>query len=173
MGIHRALNFKGILYEPVKLSFPGMKPKCEELLDMAAPCADDTVPIIEFLGVNYKALNDLPAILNLFNARFTQNDGFRDLPGVGRSCAAECDRNDITELKGGEEAKVLEGLGSNREPLKQHMASEDDTEEPTYIDFRDAGMVKRIETSSAEKYKVLMDLYGDDIITELMQNVDK
>jgi len=43
---------------------------------------DDTVPIIEILGPNYRALNDSTPIAVLLNERFPEKDGFKDLKGI-------------------------------------------------------------------------------------------
>ena len=43
---------------------------------------EETVPLIEILGPNYKALNDSTPIAVLLNARFTEKDGFKDLKGI-------------------------------------------------------------------------------------------
>lgn len=77
-----ALNYKGIPYQTIKLSYPAIKPKCEELfLEMAG--LDATVPIIEILGPNYKALNDSTPIARLLNERFTAEMGYKHLKDVG------------------------------------------------------------------------------------------
>ncbi|KAH8799731.1 hypothetical protein F5884DRAFT_847958 [Xylogone sp. PMI_703] len=77
-----ALNYKGIPYTTVKLSYPAIKPKCEELFtDMTG--LDATVPIIEILGPNYKALNDSTPIAHLLNERFTEEMGYKHLRDVG------------------------------------------------------------------------------------------
>ncbi|KAL3420580.1 glutathione s-transferase [Phlyctema vagabunda] len=76
-----ALNFKGIPFKTIKLSYPAIKPKCEELLgDLTG--LEATVPIIEILGDNHKALNDSIPIAELLNERFTEADGFRHLEGL-------------------------------------------------------------------------------------------
>ena len=43
---------------------------------------DGTVPIIEILGPNYKALNDSTPIAVLLNERFPEKDGFKNLNGI-------------------------------------------------------------------------------------------
>jgi len=43
---------------------------------------EETVPIIEILGPNYKALNDSTPIARLLNERFTEKDGFKDLKRI-------------------------------------------------------------------------------------------
>jgi hypothetical protein len=51
-----ALNYQGIPYTTTELSYPGFKPTCEKLFsDMTG--LEATVPIIEILGPDYKALN--------------------------------------------------------------------------------------------------------------------
>jgi hypothetical protein len=76
-----ALDYKGIPYTTTKLSYPGIKPTCERLFsDMTG--LEATVPIIEILGPDYKALNDSAPIARLLNERFTEKDGFKDLKGV-------------------------------------------------------------------------------------------
>lgn len=76
-----ALNFKGIPYTVTKLSYPGIKPKCEELFsDMTG--LEATVPIIEILQPPYKALNDSTPIAKLLNERFTEADGYKHLKDV-------------------------------------------------------------------------------------------
>ena len=80
--IRFALNYKRIPYATTKLSYPAIKPKCEELfLDMTG--LDATVPIIEILGPNYKALNDSTPIAQLLNERFTAGMGYKHLKDVG------------------------------------------------------------------------------------------
>lgn len=76
-----ALNFKGIPYTVTKLSYPGIRPKCEELFsDMTG--LEATVPIIEILQPPYKALNDSTPIAKLLNERFTEADGYKHLKDV-------------------------------------------------------------------------------------------
>ncbi|CZR55319.1 uncharacterized protein PAC_05206 [Phialocephala subalpina] len=83
-----ALNFKGIPYTVTKLSYPGIKPKCEELLkDMTG--LEATVPIIEILQEPYKALNDSTPIAKLLNERFTEADGYKHLKDVEKLDAYE------------------------------------------------------------------------------------
>jgi hypothetical protein len=80
--IRFVLNYKGIPYTTTKLSYPAIKPKCEELFpDMTG--LDATVPIIEILGPNYKALNDSTPIAHLLNERFTAEMGYKHLQNVG------------------------------------------------------------------------------------------
>jgi hypothetical protein len=75
------LNYKGIPYTTTKLSFPAIKPKCEELFpDMTG--LEATVPIVEILGPNYKALNDSTPIAHLLNERFTAEMGYKHLEDV-------------------------------------------------------------------------------------------
>ncbi|PQE16314.1 glutathione S-transferase protein [Rutstroemia sp. NJR-2017a WRK4] len=73
-----ALNYKGIPYTTVKVSYPGIKPLCEKLFpDMTDIGA--TVPIIEILQPPYQVLNDSTPIAKLLNERFTEKDGYKDL----------------------------------------------------------------------------------------------
>ncbi|KAE8451024.1 hypothetical protein EG329_004696 [Mollisiaceae sp. DMI_Dod_QoI] len=83
-----ALNYKGIPYTVAKLSYPGIRPKCEELFpDMTG--LEATVPIIEILQPPYKALNDSTPIVKLLNERFTEADGFKHLKDVEKVDAYE------------------------------------------------------------------------------------
>lgn len=76
-----ALNYKQIPYTVTNLSYPAIRPKCEELFpDMTG--LEATVPIIEILQPPYKALNDSTPIVNLLNERFTEKDGFKHLKGL-------------------------------------------------------------------------------------------
>jgi hypothetical protein len=76
-----ALNYKGIPYVTVKLSYPDIKPTCEKLFpDMTGLVA--TVPIIEALGPDYKPLNDSTPIAMLLNERFTEEMGYKHLKDV-------------------------------------------------------------------------------------------
>lgn len=128
---------------------------------------DETVPIIEILGPDYKALNDSTPIAVLLNEKFTEKDGFKDLKGIDdaskwemevgmlgrhvirwimndiyensldpndgskkyfkstREDYLKCELKDVTEVKGGGEAAVLEGIKSSWIPLKDRMATED------------------------------------------------
>ncbi|KAJ8070709.1 hypothetical protein OCU04_001080 [Sclerotinia nivalis] len=73
-----ALNYKGIPYTTVKVSYPGIKPLCERLFpDMTDIGA--TVPIVEILQPPHRVLNDSTPIAKLLNERFTEKDGYRDL----------------------------------------------------------------------------------------------
>lgn len=84
-----ALNYKGIPYETVKISYPAIEPKCKELFaDMTG--LEATVPIIEVLGPQYKPLNDSAPIAMLLNERFTEEMGYRHLNGVEELAGYEC-----------------------------------------------------------------------------------
>lgn len=81
-----ALNYKGIPYATTKLSYPSIRPKCEELFpDMTG--IEATVPIIEILQPPTKALNDSTPIARLLNERFTERDGYKDLKLVDEVAA--------------------------------------------------------------------------------------
>lgn len=81
--IRYALNYKQIPYTVTKLSYPAIRPKCEELSpDMTG--LEATVPIIEILQAPYKALNDSTPIVNLLNERFTEKDGYKNLRDVDK-----------------------------------------------------------------------------------------
>ncbi len=83
-----ALNYKGIPYTVAKISYPGIRPKCEELFpDMTG--LEATVPIIEILQPPYKALNDSTPIVKLLNERFTEADGFKHHKDVEKVDAYE------------------------------------------------------------------------------------
>lgn len=162
-----ALNYKGIPYTTVKLSYPGIKPECERLFpDMTGVRA--TVPIIEILQPPYKVLNDSTPIAKLLNERFTEKDGYKDLKLVDQvdeydSSGAQflgraitrwimndvyenaldkedgsreyfkttregflgCELKDVTEVRGGGEAAVLEDLKVQWASLRERMAKED------------------------------------------------
>ena len=75
------LNYKGIPYTTVKISYPEIKPTVEKLLP-SMDNVESTVPIIEVLGPDYKALNDSVPIANYLNERFTEKDGFKFLAGL-------------------------------------------------------------------------------------------
>lgn len=78
-----ALNYKQIPYTVTKISYPGIRGKCEELFgDLDAAGVEATSPIIEILQPPYKALNDSTPIVKLLNERFTGKDGFKHLKGV-------------------------------------------------------------------------------------------
>jgi len=77
-----ALNFKGIPYITKKLSYPSILPKCEQLFP-SLEGLDATVPIIEILGADYKALNDSTPVAKLLNERFTKEMGYKHLEDVG------------------------------------------------------------------------------------------
>jgi hypothetical protein len=79
-----ALNYKGIPYTTVKLSYPGIKPVCDRLFPNN-PEIIATVPIIEILQPPYQALNDSTPIAKLLNERFTEKDGYRDLKLVDQA----------------------------------------------------------------------------------------
>jgi hypothetical protein len=76
-----ALNYKQIPYTTTKISYPAIKPKCDELFS-GAEGVEATVPIVEVLGQNYKALNNSTPIANLLNERFTEENGYRHLKDV-------------------------------------------------------------------------------------------
>jgi hypothetical protein len=78
-----ALNYKQIPYTVTKISYPGIRPKCEELFpDMTG--LEATAPIIEILQAPYKALNDSVPIANLLNERFTEKDGYKHLRDIDK-----------------------------------------------------------------------------------------
>ncbi|KAM3086407.1 hypothetical protein ACMFMG_000543 [Clarireedia jacksonii] len=208
-----ALNYKGIPYTTVKLSYPAIKPECDRLFPNN-PDIVATVPIIEILQPPYQALNDSTPIAKLLNERFTEKDGYRDLKLVDKVDEYEetalkflgrpivrwimndvyenaldkedgsreyfkttreeklgCELKDLLEVKGGGEAAVLEDMREQWKGLRERMAGEDGSGEPTYMDFYDAAHFKWIEGASEEKAAKLMNLYGDDTFTKLMKKV--
>lgn len=76
-----ALNYKKIPYTVTKISYPAIRPKCEELFP-SMEGLEATVPIIEVLQAPYKPLNDSTPIAKLLNERFTEKDGFKYLKDV-------------------------------------------------------------------------------------------
>lgn len=76
--IRFVLNYKGIPYKTVKLSYPAIKPESERLFPGATGIRA-TVPIIEILESPYQALNDSGPIAKLLNERFTEKDRYKDL----------------------------------------------------------------------------------------------
>jgi Glutathione S-transferase, C-terminal domain len=95
---------------------------------------------------------------------------------------------DILNTKGGGDEAVFEGFKTQWLPLKERMAKEDGTGErkfsvklwrnlkliastATYIDICDASIVRWVEAANAEKGRRLMNLYGDDTFTKLMNKV--
>ncbi|KAG4028514.1 hypothetical protein MFRU_021g01030 [Monilinia fructicola] len=209
-----ALNYKGIPYTTVKVSYPGIKPLCERLFpDMTDIGA--TVPIVEILQPPHRALNDSTPIAKLLNERFTEKDGYRDLKLVDkvdeydasgaqfimraifrwivkdvyekaldkedgsreyfkttRESFLGCDLKDVTEVRGGGEAAILEDLKVQWADLRERMLHDDGKGEPTYIDFYDAAHVKWIGAASEEKLAKLMNLYEDDTFIKLMNKVE-
>jgi len=208
-----ALNYKGIPYSTVKVSYPSIKLTCESLFPSTKEL-EATVPIIEILGPNYEVLNDSIPIAKLLNSRFTPEDGFKHLEGVEEASAYDeklgagrgvirwiiydiyenaldkedgsreyfknmrektmkCDLKDVMEVVGGGESAVMERIRKGWECLRERMAGEDGSGEPTYLDFYDAATVKWIEAASPEKAEKLMGLWGDDTFTKLMKKVEK
>ncbi|PMD36938.1 hypothetical protein L207DRAFT_636833 [Hyaloscypha variabilis F] len=73
--------------------------------------------------------------------------------------------------KGGSEEKIWEDNKVAWLYLKERMAKEDGTGEPTYIDFVDASNFRWVEAANAEKGRKLLNLYGDDTFIKLMNKV--
>jgi glutathione S-transferase len=165
-----ALNYKGIPYSITKLSYPAIRPTCEKLFpDMTG--LEATVPIIEILGPNHKALNNSTPIAELLNERFTEEAGYKHLKGIEEvkkyeaetaslglallrwviqdvwenaldpnDCSREyfkktreavfnCELKDVTELRGGGEAAVIEDIKKAWALLRDRMKGEDGTGE--------------------------------------------
>jgi len=226
------LNYKGIPFKTIKLSYPDIKPKIEELFgpDFEAKGLEATVPIIQTLPTNIhntppQALNDSIPIARFLNKVFTPELGFKHLEGVEEVIEYEKKLNelklwrplmrwivydvwaialkgdersqeffrrtreesfcrimgkgvepvrleDVVEKSGGEE-KILEGLRVGWVGLKERMAKEDGSGEPTNVDFYDAGLLKWVEAASTEKLEKILNLYGDDTFIKLRKKTEK
>ncbi|ESZ95406.1 hypothetical protein SBOR_4201 [Sclerotinia borealis F-4128] len=191
-----ALNYKGIPYTIVKVSYPGIKPLCERLFpDMTD--IGSTVPIVELLQPPHRVVNDSTPIAKLLNERFTEKDGYRDLKLVdevdeydafGAQCAGRaiirwiindvyetaldkedgsreyfkttredflgCDLKDVTEVRGGGEAAVIEDLKVQWASLRERMRPISTSTMAAYVRW--------VGAASEEKLANLMALYEDD-----------
>lgn len=76
-----ALNYKGIPYTTIKLSYLAINSKCDELFPEMTEL-DATVPIIEILRHNYRAIDDLTPIAHLLNKHFTIEMGYKHIEEV-------------------------------------------------------------------------------------------
>jgi len=213
------LNFKGIPYKTVKISYPDIQPTCERLFgtDFKSKGLGSTVPIIETIPsktyptIPEKALNDSMPIAKFLNQVFTPELGFKDLKGIEEAekyklmwrslffwvlndvCenALKGDERSqeyfkrtreenlkhplpqIADVLGGGEEKILEGIREFWAELRERMANEDGTGEPTYSDFKDAAPLQWVEAASPEKFEKLMGIYGDDTFVKLRKKTDK
>lgn len=89
-GTRFALNYKGIPYKTIRLSYPDIKPTCERLFgaDFEDRGIKATVPIIETLPsqayptIPQVKLNDSLPIARFLNQVFTPELGFKNLEGI-------------------------------------------------------------------------------------------
>ncbi|KAF7890435.1 hypothetical protein EAF00_008750 [Botryotinia globosa] len=109
---------------------------------------------------------------DVYENALDKNDGSREYFKRTREEFLGCELKDVTEVRGGGEAAVLEDLKGSWEGLRERMVGDDGESEPTYVDFFDAANVKWIAAASEEKLKKLMDLYGDDTFVKLMKKVE-
>jgi len=96
-----------------------------------------------------------------------------DMAKVKGQEAGSIPLEDFLEKVGGGEDEIIKGVKLVWVELKERMAKEDGSAEPTNVDFYDAGLLKFIEAASTEKYEKLLGLYGDDTFTKLMKKVEK
>jgi len=179
-------------------SMEGLKATAPIIEILAPPYAalNDSTPIAELLNQRfteedgYRELKGIeetkkyeedtsnrhPAILrwvcyDVWANALDENDGSKEYFRSTREKKWGCPLEDILEVMGGGEEAVIQDLKVQWLKLKERMSGEDGKGEPTYLDFYEASLVRWIEAANAEKGKKLMNLYGDDTFTKLMNKV--
>lgn len=89
-----ALNYKGIPFETVHVSFPNIVPTNQKLLG-STPREDDTVPILEILSPEYKVLNESTEIAHLLESTFPPEKGYKPLKDLDKVKQYIKDRKDL------------------------------------------------------------------------------